>query len=695
MKKLISAAVSLALAVLSLVPAFGQGVGQLGSGQMLANATANPSRGNPTNLTAYLDFVFASTRGGILERGASGWGSVPPSSTSGLPWVSNGTGADPAYQLLGAVGGGTGNAFFSVSGPATSIKTYTFPNVNSTMAALATIQTWTAAQSFTDGDLVLLGSSSGSVTLHAPATGGVSATFFPGADTVAGLAATQTLTNKTFNCANNTCTVRIASDVTGLGTGVATALGTNVGSAGAFVVNGGALGMPSSGTLTNATGLPTTGLTGTLQAAQEPAHTGDVTNSAGSLAMTIAANAVTNAKMATMNAWTIKMNNTSGSATPTDTTIDGLTLKASPASSDEIPIWDASGTAMKKATVSSIASAGSVASFDTLTGAITFLTEPQGRLTLQANTPVMITSQSAQTTLRYDAYIGNQVPYYTGSADAFDTIASNEVADAMVSAASAGQVVASNVYDVWWVHGGANRICLAMSASTGGGGGWSSDTGGSNVARGTGYTQLDRVTRPYTTNKNSITNCFNGATNYGPVSANQGTYLGTVWASANGQISYTFGAAASGGTAGLFGVWNMYNRVVVNSTVQDSGALYTYTSSTIREARGSAGNQIAFVSGLAEDGPLASYSFEGFGAAVTQPTQVSGIGLDSTTTYVSMPYKNTSPVNNQSSFSGTVAPMIAPQIGFHTISANENSDGTNANTFDGTSLNMLAFSLRM
>ena len=40
------------------------------------------------------------------------------------------------------------------------------------------------------------------------------------------------------------------------GTGVATALGTNVGSAGAFVTNGGALGTPSSGTLTNCTGYP-------------------------------------------------------------------------------------------------------------------------------------------------------------------------------------------------------------------------------------------------------------------------------------------------------------------------------------------------------------------------------------------------------------------------------------------------------
>jgi hypothetical protein len=54
--------------------------------------------------------------------------------------------------------------------------------------------------------------------------------------------------------------------ITSFGTGVATALGINTGSSGAFVVNGGALGTPSSGTVTNLTGTASININGTVGA---------------------------------------------------------------------------------------------------------------------------------------------------------------------------------------------------------------------------------------------------------------------------------------------------------------------------------------------------------------------------------------------------------------------------------------------
>jgi hypothetical protein len=66
--------------------------------------------------------------------------------------------------------------------------------------------------------------------------------------------------------ASNTTVTPAVGSITGLGTGVATALAVNVGSAGAFVTFNGALGTPSSGTVTNLTGTASININGTVGA---------------------------------------------------------------------------------------------------------------------------------------------------------------------------------------------------------------------------------------------------------------------------------------------------------------------------------------------------------------------------------------------------------------------------------------------
>jgi hypothetical protein len=66
--------------------------------------------------------------------------------------------------------------------------------------------------------------------------------------------------------AGNTTVTPAVGSITGLGTGVATALAINVGTAGSLLVDGGALGTPSGGTVTNLTGTASININGTVGA---------------------------------------------------------------------------------------------------------------------------------------------------------------------------------------------------------------------------------------------------------------------------------------------------------------------------------------------------------------------------------------------------------------------------------------------
>lgn len=182
------------------------------------------------------------------------WGTTGQSAhvinASGAIGLNTNLGLTPA--LSGTTNFGTSGQVLTSAGSAAS-PTWTTPTTGTVTSV---------AQSFTGGLISVAGSpvtASGTLALTVAGTSG-GIPYFSGASTwasSAALAASSLVIGGGAGVAPSTITT---------GTGVTTALGVNTGTAGAFVVNGGVLGTPSSGTVTNLTGTASININGTVGA---------------------------------------------------------------------------------------------------------------------------------------------------------------------------------------------------------------------------------------------------------------------------------------------------------------------------------------------------------------------------------------------------------------------------------------------
>ncbi|MGH2375683.1 MAG: hypothetical protein ACRDIC_19710 [bacterium] len=288
-----------------------------------------------------------------------------------------------------------------------------------------------------------------------------------------------------------------------------------------------------------------------------------------------------------------------------------------------------------------------------------------GRLTLETLVAVSASNQLAKTSVFYTPYTGERVSIFNGTK--WLTFVFSEI---------------TLVLDPDPVHTGFHQsgknfdLFVANDAGTrrlGTGPAWSSDT-----ARGTGAgtTELERKNGIWT-NKVSMSLRWGSASgNTITVTANQGTYVGTMRASANGQCEDSF--------ANRF-VWNAYNRVKRAMRVFDATDSWTYSTAAFRQKNGSTANQLQMVRGLNEDSVSAVNQSIASSSTATLRSVRTGIGLDSTTAFavgsaaaqanVSDTILNTSP-----SFYEDL-----PGLGSHFLAALEFGAGTDTQTWAGDS----------
>ncbi len=294
---------------------------------------------------------------------------------------------------------------------------------------------------------------------------------------------------------------------------------------------------------------------------------------------------------------------------------------------------------------------------------------PGGRLTLTSAVPVMVADASAQTTIYYDTYLSNAVPVSGISL----AIGSNEISVIL----DTSNDLSGKVYDIFAINvSGTLTLCTGPAWST-------SPASGFGGSRGTGAgTSELQLSSGVWTNKNSLPHCYNNSVDKGAISANAGTYLGSFYATANGQTGMIFHpASASGGStsAGMF-LYNAYNRVLLTSVSLDNKSSWTYALTAWTTLDASTSNRVSMLDGLAQ-----SVVYGMAAAGTSSPGNVSCvIGLD-------LNSASATPVTDAgaNSITGTTivsSGSFAPTLGLNYVQGMQRQSSANTGTYYGSGL---------
>jgi hypothetical protein len=293
---------------------------------------------------------------------------------------------------------------------------------------------------------------------------------------------------------------------------------------------------------------------------------------------------------------------------------------------------------------------------------------PGGRLSLSSGVAVQTADVVGGTTIYYVPYVNDYLPVLGL------TIGSGVSLSLDSNSGHTGYQQSGKLFDLFLYNSSGTRLLGTGPA-------WTSSTARSAA--------IDQTTVAGIWTNTSTMALKTDATS-STISASAGTalYVGTMYASANGQCTCQFTpTGASGGAAAILGLYNTYNQVPYKCIVKDTKTSWTYNSTTWRQADGSTGNQIQILSGLGTEQTISTY-YALTGPGASSDSEV-GIGINSTTVPSGI-----IPYGNVGTASGIVLQMQAAWtgalgLGLYTVAALERQvTTTNASTFFGNEFEM-------